>query len=158
MFIPFALLAQVIAPNITEHFSKKNYFKIKRKLTFFMKLIIPIALLVSILFYFIFPEIIRLFLSEYYVKEMIISISILSFLIPTKIWGVFQNQSFVVATGFAKIIAVTTLIGGILNIIFDIIFINWLGFIGVFLVTLFIHSMNIIFQTLYYFNKIKNLK
>jgi O-antigen/teichoic acid export membrane protein len=158
MFLPFALLAQVIAPNITRHFSRKNYSTVKTKLLFYMKLIIPIAVLISILFYFIFPEIIRLFLPEYYLKEMIISISILSFLIPAKIWGVFQTQSFVVATGFAKIIAISTLIGGVLNVIFDIIFINWLGFVGVFFVTLFIHFLNISFQTLYYFNKIKRLK
>ncbi|MDL1964018.1 MAG: oligosaccharide flippase family protein [Deltaproteobacteria bacterium] len=154
MFLPFALLGQVIAPNITAYFSRKDYSKVRKKLYFFMKLIIPIAILIAGLFYFIFPQIIKIFLSEYYVEEMLIAIFILSFLIPAKIWGVFQTQSFIVATGFAKIIAVTTLLGGVLNVILDIIFINLIGFTGVFWVTLAIHSINIIFQTFYYKHKI----
>ncbi len=154
MFLPFALLAQVVAPNITTYFSNKEYSKVRVKLNFFMKLIIPVAILIAIIFYFTFPQIIKIFLPEYYVEEMLIAIFILSFLIPTKIWGVFQTQSFIVATGFAKIIAVTTLLGGILNVILDIIFINLIGFTGVFWVTLMIHSLNIIFQTFYYKHKI----
>jgi O-antigen/teichoic acid export membrane protein len=158
MFLPFALLAQVIAPNITNYFANKKYSKIRKKLIFFMKIIIPLSILIALLFYLMFPQIIRIFLSQYYVTEMIISITILSFLIPTKIWGVFQTQSFIVATGFAKIIAITTLIGGILNVIFNIIAINLFGFIGVFWVTLLIHSINIIFQTFYYNFKLRGLK
>ncbi len=154
MFLPFGLLAQVVAPNITAYFSKKEYSKIRRKLNFYMKLIIPISVLIAILFYLIFPQIIKFILTEYYVEEMLIAIFILSFLVPTKIWGVFQTQSFIVATGFAKVIAITTLLGGILNIILDIIFINLIGFTGVFWVTLMIHSLNIIFQTIYYKQKI----
>ncbi|MDY0386316.1 MAG: oligosaccharide flippase family protein [Methanolobus sp.] len=154
MFLPFALLAQVVAPNITAYFSKKEYSKVRVKLNFFMKLIIPAAILIAIIFYFIFPQIIKLFLAEYYVEEMLMAIFILSFLIPTKIWGVFQTQSFIVATGFAKIIAITTLLGGVLNIILDIVSINLIGFTGVFWVTLIIHSLNIIFQTIYYKYKI----
>jgi O-antigen/teichoic acid export membrane protein len=154
MFLPFALLAQVVAPNITTYFSKREYLKVRAKLHFFMKLIIPSSILVAVLFYFLFPQVIKIFLPEYYVEDMLIAISILSLLIPAKIWGVFQTQSFVVATGFAKIIAVSTLLGGVLNVFFDIIFINLIGFTGVFWVTLIIHSVNIIFQTIYYKHKI----
>jgi len=158
MVIPLTLLAQVISPNITSNFAKKEYDKIREKLNYFMKLVIPISILIAIIFYFLFPEIIRILLPKYYIKEMLISITILSFLIPTKIWGVFQTQSFIVSTGYAKIIAVTTLIGGVLNVIFDIILIKLIGFTGVFWVTLIIHSLNIIFQTSYYKHKIKSLK
>ncbi|WP_440956347.1 oligosaccharide flippase family protein [Methanosarcina sp. Mfa9] len=154
MFLPFALLAQVLAPNITTYFSKKEYSKVRTKFNFFTKLIIPLAILMAILFYFTFPQIIKLFFAEYYVEEMLIAIFILSFLIPTKIWGVFQTQSFIVATGFAKIITVTTLLGGILNVILDVTSIHLIGFTGVFWVTLMIHSFNIIFQTIYYKHKI----
>ncbi len=158
MHLPFVLLAQVIAPNITGYFAKKDYLAIKEKSSFFMKRIIPLSIFIVLVFYFAFPELIKIFLPEYYVIEMLTAISILSFLIPAKIWGVFQTQSFIVATGFAKIIAVTTLVAGVLNVIFNIIFINWLGFVGVFWVTLIVHSLNILFQTLYYNFKIKNLK
>jgi PST family polysaccharide transporter len=158
MFLPFALLAQVIAPDITAYFAKKDYDQVRTKLFSFMKIIIPLSILIAIMFYYLFPLLIREFLTEYYVEEMLISIFILSFLIPTKIWGVFQTQSFIVATGFARIIAITTMIGGILNIFLDIIAINLIGFAGVFWVTLIIHSMNIIFQTIYYKREIGKVK
>jgi PST family polysaccharide transporter len=150
MFLPFALLAQVIAPDITAYFAKKDYDQVRTKLFSFMKIIVPLSILIAITFYYLFPLLIMEFLTEYYVEGMLISIFILSFLIPFKIWGVFQTQSFIVATGFARIIAITTMIGGILNIILDIVAINLIGFTGVFWVTLIIHSMNIIFQTIYY--------
>ncbi|HII00169.1 TPA: oligosaccharide flippase family protein [Methanosarcinaceae archaeon] len=154
MFLPFALLAQVVAPDITTYFSKKEYSKVRTKFNFFTKSIIPIAILMAILFYLIFPLIIKVFLAEYYVEEMLIAIFILSFLIPAKIWGVFQTQSFIVATGFAKIVAITTFLGGIFNVILDIIFINLIGFTGVFWVTLAIHSTSIFFVTVWFRNSI----
>ncbi len=150
MILPFVISAQVIAPNITAYFAKKEYSKIRKKLYSFIKTLIPLSIIVAIFFYFIFPQLIRIFLPEYFVREMLISIMILSFLIPTKIWGVFQIQGFVVATGYAKIIAITTLIGGILNVIFDIIFIKWVGFTGVFWVTLIIHTISIFTVTFFY--------
>jgi O-antigen/teichoic acid export membrane protein len=154
MFLPFALLAQVIAPDITAYFAKKDYSKVRTKLFSFMKIIIPLSILIAIMFYYLFPLLIREFLTEYYVEGMLISIFILTFLIPFKIWGVFQTQSFIVATGFARIIAITTLIGGVLNVIFDIIFINLIGFTGVFWVTLAIHSLSIIFVSIWFRKKI----
>jgi len=157
LILPFTILAQVIAPNMTAYFAKKNYFVIKEKLYLFLKRIIPVSIIIAVFFYFAFPRLIKIFLSEYFAKEMLISITILSFLIPAKIWGVFQTQSFIVATGYVKIIAIITLIGGILNVIFDIIFINWIGFIGVFWVTLIIHSLSILIVTIW-FNKKLNEK
>ena len=158
MFLPFVLLAQVISPNITAIFSNHKYTLVRNKLRFFMKLIIPLAILMAILFYLLFPMFIQTFLPAYYISEMIIIITILTFLIPSKIWGVFQTQSFIVATGYAKIIAITTLICGFLNVILDIIFIELIGFTGVFLTTLLIHTANIVFQTYYYNLKMKELK
>jgi O-antigen/teichoic acid export membrane protein len=150
MFLPFVLLAQVIAPNITAYFAKKDYLTVRNKLSFFMRTIIPASLFVAFIFHYLFPLFIKKFLSEYYVEEMLIAIFILSFLIPAKIWGVFQTQSFIVTTGFARIIAIITLIGGVLNVIFDIIFIHWMGFIGVFWVTLVIHTSCIIYVSIWF--------
>lgn len=155
MFLPFALLAQVIAPNITSHYSKGNYLVVRNKLYFFAKRIIPLAILIAIIFYFIFPWVIKIFLPEYHVKEMLIAISILSFLIPAKIWGVFQVQSFIVATGYAKIIAITTLISGLLNVVLDVVFINLFGFVGVFWVTLIVHSLTITLNNFVFFNALE---
>jgi O-antigen/teichoic acid export membrane protein len=155
MYLPFALLGQVLAPNITSYFYKGSISKIITKYISYLKLLLPISILIAILFHFVFPQMINIFLPEYYVEEMLIAIFILSFLIPAKIWGVFQTQGFIVATGFAKIIAVTNLLGGALNVILDIIFINLIGFTGVFWVTLAIHSTNIIIVCSYYIYKLR---
>lgn len=155
LILPFTILAQTIAPNITVYYAKKDYSKIEEKLILFLKRIIPLSILIAFLFYFFFPWLIKTFLSEYFVREMLIPLAILSFLIPAKIWGVFQTQSFIVATGYAKIITIATLIGGVLNVIFDIVFINLIGFVGVFWVTLIIHSLNILIVTIWFNKKIK---
>jgi O-antigen/teichoic acid export membrane protein len=155
MFLPFMLVAQVIAPNITEHFSHKNYSLIATKFLSFIKLIIPIAFLIAILFYFITPLLINIALSEYYVPEMLLSIAILSLLIPAKIWGVFITQGFVVPGGLAKITMQITLLFGILNVIFDIIFIKYFGFVGVFWVTLILQTLSSVITTFIFYKLIK---
>jgi len=157
-FLPFVLLAQVIAPNITEYFAKKEFGKVILKWKKFLFFIIPLSIIIACLFYFLFPQALKLFLPKYYVPEMTISIFILTFLIPAKIWGVFQTQGFIVSTGFAKINAITTFIGGVLNVILDVVFLKLMGFIGVFLVTLVIHSLTIIVQTIIFKRQMNRLK
>jgi len=95
-------------------------------------------------------------LSKYYVEEVFVAISIMTFLIPAKVWGVFQNQAFIVSTGKAKIVLYTTIVGGILNVVLDYIFIKKYGFVGVYYVTLFVHTLNIVIQTLYFNNYLRN--
>lgn len=156
LFLPAVILGTVIAPNITRHITNKNYsiIKIKLKKYFFFFLFGGVVL--SILLYFIFPLGLKLFLPEYYSPTFLTILNILLILLPFKLWGVFLTNGFITPGGFAKIIAVTTLIGGILNIVFNYVFISWMGFIGVFLVTFIIHSANIIIVSLIFYNKLQS--
>jgi O-antigen/teichoic acid export membrane protein len=77
------------------------------------------------------------------------------FLLPIKIWGAIQTQGFIIPMGYGKIIAVATVIGGIFNILLDYIFISTLGFIGVFLATLIIHSETVLSASFIFSKKIK---
>lgn len=148
--LPFNLLAQVIAPEIASLHAMKLLDKIRekyRKCLVFMLITITIY---SLAIYFIFPGTIRLFFKAYFNEMMILSFTILILLLPFKLWGVFQTQAFVIATGHARIIALVTSIGGILNVFFDLIFIKMVGFIGVFWVTVIVHSLSILLVTILY--------
>jgi O-antigen/teichoic acid export membrane protein len=155
ILIPFILLATVIAPNITSYFAKKEYSKIKEKIYFFIKLLIPLGILIALAFYFFFPPIIKIFLSKYYITEMLTSMAILTFLIPTKIWGVFLTNAITVPTGYAAKTVWIILFNGILNLILDIIFVKNYGFIGVIMITLIVNTINIFVISLFIINQIK---
>lgn len=154
---PAIILGQVIAPNIAALNARKEYAIILLKLKKYFLRIVPIGILIALLAYFLFPEVLNTFLKEYHTPEMILAFTILIFLLPLKIWGVFLTQSFIISTGYVKIIALVTLVSGILNVIFDIIFIRWVGFIGVFWVTLIIHGLNISIVSAYYYYKLRRI-
>jgi len=156
LFIPTVILGTVIAPNITKHISKKNYFLIKEKLKKYLFIILPLSTLLSIALFFFFPIILKIIFPKYYSTEFLYILNILLILLPFKLWGVFCTNGFITPGGFAKIITITTLSGGILNVIFDYLFISQFGFIAVFLVTLVIHSLNISIQFIYLYWRINN--
>lgn len=152
--LPFLIFAQVIAPNISKFNIKNNIVEIKKRLRILSIILIPTSMIISIILYYIFPLLLKLFLSEYYTNKMILGFYILLYLLPLKIWGIIQSNAFITPTGNAKILTIVTLIGGILNFIFDLILISQLGFLGVFWATLIVHSISIITVTIFYLNKI----
>jgi len=154
LLIPFVILGQVIAPNITEYMTVGNIAKIKRILRKYAVSSVFAGLALSILLYLGIPVVLKKLLPEYYTAGFLLIVNILLVLLPFKVWGVLLIHAFVTPCGFAKIVAITTLIGGILNVIFDYVFIGIFGFVGVFWVTLVIHSMSILTTTLYYCLKI----
>lgn len=155
LIIPFTILAQVIAPNITALYSKWEIWKIKDKLKKFSILLFGTWIIISIILYFLFPIILKIFLFEYYNEIMILCFTILLFLLPTKIIWIFQNQAFITSTWYAGIIAKTAIFFGLLNLILNLILINIYWFIWVFIATLIVHTLNIITQ-IFLFNNLLN--
>ena len=147
-------MGQVIAPNTTKYISLGKTKTLQSKILKFLPMFLLGGTAISCLLYLLFPMIIKLLFSKYYTESFLTIMLVLLVLLPIKLWGVFLTNGLIIPSGFAKIITVTTLIGGALNIILDFIFINWLGYIGVFWVTLIIHSLNIIIVTLIYWSKI----
>jgi O-antigen/teichoic acid export membrane protein len=154
--LPTSIYAQVVAPAVSNILSTNKLFIYQYYLKNF-KIIFSFAVLISVLFYMLSPLFFKWFLSDYYTIEMISCLHIMAFLLPTKIWGVFQTQAFIVSTGKAKLVLYTTLIGGVLNVLLDFAAISVFGFIGVFYVTLIIHSLNILIQSLYFKSYVKNI-
>jgi Na+-driven multidrug efflux pump len=128
------------------------------KLKKYAVVFIPIGVTLSILLYFGLPNILKIVLPDYHTTGFLLIMNILLVLLPFKVWGAVISQGFIVPAGFAKITTITTLIGGVLNVILDYVFISILGFIGVFWVTLVIHSLNILTITAYFYLKIKSLE
>ena len=72
-------------------------------------------------------------------------------LLAFRAFGNFYGNAFIVSTGHAKIILIANLIGGILNIILDLILISYFGFIGVFISTIIIQLIVALYEITSYF-------
>ena len=154
LFIPFAILGQVIAPNTTKHITIGNFAEIKSKLKKYAVLCGTAGLALSVLLFFGLPIILKAVLPEYYTAGFVLIINIMLLLLPFKVWGAVLSQGFVFPAGYAKIATVVVLIGGVLNVILDYVFISIFGFVGVFWVTLMVHSMSILITTIYFYMKL----
>ncbi len=136
--LPFRILAQVMAPVVTGLMAQRKIDVIvaKHKKS---RMMIPFAVVFTLAIYLILPCILDVVYKKYSTPEMLQAFSILIFVLPIKIWGVYQTQAFIVATGEARLIARATVIGGILNVIMDCVCIYLMGYIGVFVSTVIVH-------------------
>ena len=155
LFIPAAILGQVIAPDITRSITRGQERKVYRTIYTILPKFLAVGIALSIVLYFVFPQILTLYFPEYYTDAFQLIFTILLIVLPFKLWGVFLTVGFITPGGFVKIVTITTFIGGILNVILDIVLITWLGFIGVFLATLIVHSLSIISVTVWFGVRLK---
>lgn len=154
--IPITILSQVIAPRITTLAARDDFSEIVHRLKQYSMGVIPLSIIITTGLAYVFPSILRMIFPGYFKDIMMLAFTILIFLLPAKIWGVFLAQGFITSTGFAKILAVSTLIGGVLNVISDYILISAIGFVGVFYSTLIIHGISIIVVSIIFVKKLKN--
>ncbi len=150
LLIPFAILGQVVAPNTVKYAATDNFAEIKAKLKKYIALCLTIGVVLGIALRFAIPPALRSILPQYHTREFMLIMNILLILLPFKMLGACMNQGFIVPAGFAKILAVTVGIGGVLNVVFDYICIDYFGYTGVFWVTLVIHSLSITTVTGYF--------
>lgn len=147
--LPFSILSHVVSPSISKY-ALHDIDELKNQYSRYIKYVILIGLITALAFFILSPLAIKHFLSNYNVEKVLLGLSVITFLIPAKIWGVFQTQAFIVSTGNAKVILYTTIVGAILNVALDFIVIKSYGFLGVLGVTLFVHTLNIFVQTVYF--------
>ncbi len=154
--IPAAILGQVIAPNITKHIALGRYEVVRKKIIKSLPTFILGGILVSVILYFIFPLFIKNFLPKYYSKTFLLILTILLIYFPIKLYANFLVNGFITPGGFAKIITISSFIGGFLNIILDYIFIIKMGFIGVFWVTVVVYSLHICILWIYLYKRLSS--
>jgi len=154
LFIPFGILGQVIAPNTTRHITTGDFAEIKSKLKKYAVLSVTAGIAMSVLVYIGLPIILKAFLPKYHTAGFLLIMNILLLLLPFKVWGSVLSQGFVLPAGYAKISTAAVLIGGVLNVILDYVFIGIFGFVGVFWVTLMVHSMAVSVVTIFFYMKV----
>jgi O-antigen/teichoic acid export membrane protein len=158
VFLPFGILGQVIAPNTTAYVTVKNIAEIKSKLKKYAAFCAITGLILCAVMYFGIPIVIKIFFPEYGTAGFFHIMNILILLVPFYTWGAVLSQGFVAPAGLAGISVITTLIGGVANLILCYIFISMFGFAGVFWATLGVHSVSIIIITVYFYAKVGTVK
>lgn len=157
LIMPALILGTVIAPNIVKYMSDRSYDVVLKKFNKYFLLIVPGGIVLAAVLFTLLPVFFRIVLPKYYTSEFLSILKILLVLLPFKLWGVFCVNGFIVPGGYARIVTLTTFIGGILNIAFDYILISLMGFIGVFFGTLLVHSLLIIATVALFYKEIKKL-
>ncbi|MEJ2294677.1 MAG: oligosaccharide flippase family protein [Candidatus Lokiarchaeota archaeon] len=152
-FIPFVVLGQVIAPAITHLVTRKDFGKL-RKYTVKLPYFFGLGILISIFSYFAFPILVQIFFPEYYSTNILLIWNLLLLLIPFKCVGAIISQAFLIPAGLGRISMNLTILGGLLNVFFDFLFIQWFGFLGVFYATLIIHSLTNVLSFLLLYKKV----
>lgn len=157
LFLPYGILGQVIAPNMTAYIAVKNVAEIKNKLKKYLALCAVTGVMLSVLMYFCIPVIIKTFFPKYNTADFLLITNILLISLPFYVWGAILNHGFVAPAGLARISVITTLIGGILNVALCYALIGSFGFLAVFWVLLGIQAANILVITVYFYIEISKI-
>jgi O-antigen/teichoic acid export membrane protein len=128
--IPTAIFSQVISPDITAIYFKRDYSKLMEKFKKYL-LFSLIFSLTSVILIFLFSKLLlSSFLSEYNNQTMINIIYLMLIVFFTQFLnGVIPSMS--TATGHAKLNTAFLIIFGIFHVILNYVFINAYGFMGI---------------------------
>jgi O-antigen/teichoic acid export membrane protein len=157
LIIPFAIIGQVVAPNFSRDYKLRRYKTIYSKLKKYTLFFIVIAVLLSVLLYFIFPPLIKIFFVDYYghIFNKIFPLVLIIFMIHVSASTV--DHGIIIPTGYAKLMSCLYLILGTFNLILSLILLNIFGFIGVIYSTLISMTIMAVGLRMGYFRKIRKL-
>jgi PST family polysaccharide transporter len=129
--LPFLVFAQVQAPNMVTSYCREGSVVILQKMRLYILHSAIISLLLVILVGLVMPFILKRFLPEYYLPNVlwILYISLFFF--------IFQNvanlvgNTFIISTGHAKLNMINIIVFGILGLFLDILFVRYFGYMGI---------------------------
>ena len=156
MQLPFLVYAQVQAPNIVASYCREGSPIILRKMTIYIKYATAISLLLAVLLGLAMPWVLRRFLTEYYLPDVIRILYLFLFLF------IFQNVSnlvgntFIISTGHARINMINIIVFGILNLILDILLVRYCGYMGIAYAKLFVVILGSLSLNILYRHALKN--
>jgi O-antigen/teichoic acid export membrane protein len=157
LLFPFAIVGQVVAPNFSRLSIRGEYDVIYAKLKRYTNFFFLLALVFSVLLYFIIPIIIKTFFKVY-IDDIFVSIFPISlFIFFINVLASSVDSGIIVPTGFASIMTKAYLILSIINIILAFILLRYFGYIGVIWATLVSSVIMIIYVRINYFMTIKRL-
>jgi O-antigen/teichoic acid export membrane protein len=157
IILPASIIGTVLAPQIVQYFSKKEYPIIKKKFLSYSFLSIISGVLIGIILYFSMPHIINFFLEDYFTKETMYIFNLLLLVLPAKIASAVNSPSHIVGTDSAKYSLYSLIVFGLLNVALDFVFIHRFGFVGVVYSTLICFTFANLVTHMLYFLKIKKL-
>ena len=158
IIMPLYIFSQVIAPNITKHFARKNFQIIIEKYKKYLLLSFILAITITPLSYVLAPQLIYVFLNEY---SNLVVLQMFNLMLPILFIGLFNGiipQGFIIPTGHYKIITILFLIVGLLKIILNYILINSVGYIGIIYSSIIVVFLLNVFILIVYYNKLKEKK
>lgn len=139
--ILFSIMGTVIAPNNIALQVKGKIYELKKKLKFYSKYSLLVGILLSIFLLFFVPLALNLFLQQYAVYEFFKIFYIFLFIIPLSVLEATIATGFITPLGYVKILVKAIIIGGIMNIILNFVFLYYFGFLGIIISTVIVHNL-----------------
>lgn len=158
LIIPFSIFSQIISPNITEIFAKKQFKDLLHKYIKYLSASFVVGVLLALFIIIILPLILRSFLPSYCNSEIIFALRLLSIILITQSMSNIASVGFSTPSGHAKVNMFFLLGFGIINVPLSILLVKFYGFYGIVYSTLIIKGLADISFIYYYFNLIKNEK
>ncbi|MBY9007021.1 MAG: oligosaccharide flippase family protein [Candidatus Lokiarchaeota archaeon] len=152
--LPCSLFGQVISPYIAQKGIKREYSKINSYLKKIW-IIDILGILIALGGFFVGPIFFKIFFPDYATNSLFSIWNLLLILIPFKFHNAILIHGFIYPLGQGKITMILTVIGGVLNVLLDYIFIDFMGFIGVIYSTVIIHVIVVILTSVFFYLKRK---
>jgi len=146
------VLATILSPIITREYTLGNHKTIQELFTRIQSFIFFLMLPFSIGLFFFSGIFIMIFFPEY--QNSIILLKVLSPMIVLKGIGQIATGGFLISTGNVNVLAFWTVVGAILNFVFDLLLIPRWGALGAIITTSVIHSSVIIIMIIYLLKKL----
>jgi Na+-driven multidrug efflux pump len=158
LLTPFLIIGQVIAPNITIKFVRKDFNGIRASFKKYFFFSVCMIFLILPIFYVLFKPVMTILLGQYNINLIYSLLNIMFIVFITQILNSIIPMGFVVSTGHAKLSAIFLVVFGLVNIVLDYVFINIYGFMGVAYATVITKCTADILFMLTYYNILKKMK
>jgi O-antigen/teichoic acid export membrane protein len=152
------ILATVIAPNTTILVVQGKTSRVKNKFIKQLWILLWLGILISLLYYFLFPWIFNYFLMQYDTILLMQLFGLLLIVFPIRFYSDFMNVWYITPSGNVSILAYSTMWVWILNVILNLIFIRYFGFLWIIYATMIVQLIFAIVNTFWFFMRMKNIK
>ena len=156
ILIPFSIIAQVIAPYITQKYANEDYKYVYKKYISLLFFSFCSSVIVVMILFFLKDIILNTFFKEYAVGMNHIFVLMLVVFFTQMLNGI-APLGFATATGHAKIGTYFLIIFGIIHVILNYLFLDMFGYIGIIYSIVITKSIADISYLIYYKYKLKCL-
>lgn len=153
--IAFSIFGHVVAPNHIKLKVLKKFEVLKEKAKTFSLYSFLIGIAISLILLLIIPPLVGHFLPQYDDAAFYTIFYIFLLIIPISVVEATLANGFITPLGYVSILAKIILVGGILNIFFNFVFIHYFGYVGIVLSTVLVHNLINIWKFVYFWRVLK---